>query len=139
MGRVAAGLNDILTSTETARMLNIHPVTLRRNMKDFREWLAANRKPELKFVQLSNGKRVWEFGNSDRVNLRAFFEEKRLNGRIDIKNAPPPGRERMTPEQKREQFLIRRYVRTLADLRILGIAPKEQSLVRVNRRRIPDP
>lgn len=139
--------DDIYSTTEAAQAVGVHPVTLRRWLAtgdgrptgELQQWLADNNRSDLKFIELSNGKRVWQFGNQNRVDLREFLREKREGVREE--NRPKEvriTRPRISANERRQTVLFKRYAKALVDLQSIGFAPQDAHLVQVTRRRVAE-
>jgi hypothetical protein len=139
--------DDIYSTTEAAEAVGVHPVTLRRwlatgggqSTGEFQQWLTAHHRSALKFIELSNGKRVWQFGNQNRTDLREFKQEK--DGGVGEDNKPNAvrlTRPRLRGDERRQNVLFKRYAKVLVDLQSIGFAPQDAHLVQVTRRRVAE-
>ena len=139
--------DDIYSTTETAQAVGVHPVTLRRwlatgdgrPMGELQQWLADNNRSELSFIELSNGKRVWQFGNQNRTDLREFKRVKDEGVRKE--NKPREARiarpRPLNAHERRLRLLIRQYAKALVALEGQGFAPQDSRLAEITRRRVP--
>jgi hypothetical protein len=153
MGRYNKETGDELVSTqEAAESARISYITLRRWLAsgDFQNWLTAEKKPPLRFTELSNGKRVWQFNNRNRADLREYRDlpERRQRGatgrpeakreRHTRKNLKRTYRFTVSPEDQKRNAIVRRYVKVLVQLENSGLRPAGPKLFGVPRRHISE-
>jgi hypothetical protein len=145
---------EFFSTEQAASLARISYVTLRRWLAsgDFQAWLEEEGRRPLTSIELSNGKRIWQFGNQDRAALLEYRDlpERRQRGatgrpRAEVKREKNALKNfkrlygvTVSREERERKIAFRRYVKALVELRNCGVSPKDARLFRMPKKHIPE-
>jgi hypothetical protein len=145
---------EFVSTEQAAKVAGIAYITLRRwlGKGEFQSWLAKEGKRPLRFVELSSGKRIWQFGNQDRAALIAYRDDPDRNQRgatgrprAEVKRERHAAKYikrlyglKVSLEEQKRNSAFRRYVKALVELRNQGFAPQDASLTKVPKKHISE-